>query len=118
MRRSIWLPAVLVAGIVAAVGAGSQVGGDGPPFTDTFAVDRAEVRSTTDAMRVPAGAFTGVLMVQESTPLEPLVTERTYYAPDVGLVQEGGLAPVRYGPARGGGHGCFGGARKMWRGPG
>jgi hypothetical protein len=63
------------------------------------ALDRAEVLSTTDTVQVPAGAFTGVLTVQESTPLEPLTTERKFYAPGVGLVRDGGLGLVSYGPA-------------------
>lgn len=63
------------------------------------AMDRAEVLATTDTVRVPEGAFTGVLVVEESSPLDPLVTERKYYAPDVGLIQDGGLVLVRHGPA-------------------
>jgi hypothetical protein len=62
------------------------------------ALDRAEVLSNTESVQVPAGAFTGVVVVQESSPLEPLVTERKQYAPEVGLLRDGGLQLVRYGP--------------------
>ena len=62
------------------------------------ALDRAEVLSITESVQVPAGAFTGVVAVQESSPLEPLVTERKQYAPEVGLLRDGGLQLVRYGP--------------------
>jgi hypothetical protein len=62
------------------------------------ALDRAEVLSTDESLQVPAGAFTRVLVVQESTPLEPLVTERKRYAAEVGLLREGELELVRYGP--------------------
>jgi hypothetical protein len=62
------------------------------------ALDRAEVLSTTDSVQVPAGAFTGVVAVLESSPLEPGVTGRKQYAPEVGLLRDGGLALVGYGP--------------------
>jgi hypothetical protein len=65
------------------------------------AMDRAEVVSTTDSVQVPAGgAFTGVLTVRETSPLEPGVTGRKSYAPDIGLVVDDGFELVQHGPAR------------------
>ncbi|GEL19915.1 hypothetical protein [Pseudonocardia asaccharolytica] len=63
------------------------------------ALDRAEILSTADTVTVPAGALTGVVRVQETTPLEPLTSGSKHYAPGIGLVRDGGLALVRYGPA-------------------
>lgn len=62
------------------------------------ALDRAEVVSSTEALTVPAGVLNGVLKVAETTPVEPLTTEYKYYAPGIGLVREGPLSLVRYGP--------------------
>jgi hypothetical protein len=52
MRRSIWLPVVVVAAVVAAAGgiwAGRQ------EIAPGVALDRAEVLSTTDSVRAPMG---------------------------------------------------------------
>jgi hypothetical protein len=62
-----------------------------------IAMDRARIVSTSDTLTTPAGVFTGVLVIEETTPLEP-GTERKYYAPGVGLLQDGSLKLVRYGP--------------------
>lgn len=74
------------------------------------AMDRAEILSVDDTVTVPAGRFTGVLRVRESTPLEPWAREEKLYAPGVGLLRDGSLDLVRYGtpagtagPARSGG---------------
>ena len=61
------------------------------------AMDRAEILSTTDSMRVPAGSYLGCLHVEETTPLEPGVKEYKRYCPGVGLVQDGDLALQRIG---------------------
>jgi hypothetical protein len=61
------------------------------------AMDRAEILSLTETVRTPAGEFAGCLKVQETTPLEPLVTEYKFYAPNIGMVQDGRLKLVRYG---------------------
>lgn len=61
------------------------------------AMDRARIVSLTEAFRVPAGAFTGLLMTEESTPIEPAVREAKWYARGVGLVQDGSAKLVRYG---------------------
>jgi len=62
------------------------------------AMDRAEIISADEAIRVPAGSLTGVLKVRETTPLEPDTSEDKYYARGIGLVDDAGLTLVRYGP--------------------
>lgn len=64
------------------------------------AMDRAEIVSTTEIVTVPAGRFTDCLKTEETTPLEPGVKEYKLYAAGVGLVVDGGLELVRYGPAK------------------
>jgi hypothetical protein len=59
------------------------------------AMDRAEIVSMTESRRTPAGSFTDVLKVEETTPLEPGVREYKYYARDVGLIQDGSLVLVK-----------------------
>jgi hypothetical protein len=61
------------------------------------AMDRAEVLAIDDTLTTPARAFTRVLRVLETTPLEPLARESKYYAPGVGLIQDGSLRLVQYG---------------------
>ena len=61
------------------------------------AMDRARIVSISDSLSTPAGAFSGVLRIEETTPLEPGVREFKYYAPGVGLLQDGSLKLVRYG---------------------
>lgn len=62
------------------------------------ALDRAEIVSTTTAVKTPAGEFKNCVKVEETTPLEPGVKEYKLYAPGVGLVQDGDLKLVKYGP--------------------
>jgi len=50
------------------------------------AEDIAEVQSVTEGAQVPTGSYTGVLMTKETTPLEPDLVERKYYARDVGPI--------------------------------
>jgi hypothetical protein len=64
------------------------------------AMDRARILSTTGTLSTPAGSFTNVLRTEETTPLEPREREYKYYAPGVGLLQDGSLKLVRYGRAR------------------
>jgi hypothetical protein len=52
------------------------------------AEDRAEVLSLDESANVPFDSFTDLLQTEESTPLEPGVVERKYYARGVGLVLE------------------------------
>jgi hypothetical protein len=61
------------------------------------AQDRAEIMSLDETVKTPAGEFTNCLRVEETTPLEPGAREQKYYAPGIGLVQEGSLKLVAYG---------------------
>lgn len=61
------------------------------------AEDMAEVLSLTASASVPYGSWEGnALQTKEWSPLEPLVTENKYYAPEVGLIRE---ATVKGSPA-------------------
>lgn len=64
-----------------------------------IAMDRAKIVSTSETVKTPAGEFANSLKVEETTPLEPSITEYKYYAPGIGLVQEGSLKLVKYGKA-------------------
>lgn len=61
------------------------------------AMDRAQVVSVTESMTVPAGSFTNVLRVEETTPLERGEREYKLYAAGVGLLQDESLKLVEYG---------------------
>jgi len=61
------------------------------------AMDRAEIVGLDETVKTPAGEFSGVLKVAETTPLEPGVRELKYYARGVGLVMDGTLRLVKYG---------------------
>ncbi len=63
-----------------------------------LAMDRAEIVGLNDAVVTPAGTFTDVLKVEETTPLEA-GREYKYFARGVGLLQEGRLKLIKYGPA-------------------
>ena len=60
------------------------------------AMDRAETVSTNDTVHTPAGAFVHCVKIEETTPLEPHSKEYKYYAPQVGLIQDGDLKLVRH----------------------
>jgi hypothetical protein len=62
------------------------------------AMDRAEIVSLNESVRTTAGDFKDVLKTEETTPLEPGAREFKYYARGVGLVQDGSLKLVKYGP--------------------
>jgi len=62
------------------------------------AMDRAENISVSETVKTPAGEFKNCLKVEETTPLEP-GKEYKYYAPGIGLVQDGSLKLVKYGKA-------------------
>jgi hypothetical protein len=64
------------------------------------AMDRGQVVSLNGAMQVPAGRFTNVLRVEETTPLERGEREFKLYAPGVGLLQDEDLRLVQYGVAK------------------
>jgi hypothetical protein len=61
------------------------------------AMDRAEIVGIHETVQTPAGEFKDCLKIEETTPLEPGVKEYKYYAPGIGLVQDGSLKLVRYG---------------------
>jgi hypothetical protein len=63
------------------------------------AMDRAEIVSVTETMKTPAGAFKNCVKTKETTPLEK-GTEYKFYAPGVGLIQDGGLQLVKRGFAK------------------
>lgn len=60
------------------------------------AMDRAENVSTNATVKTPAGTFKHCLRVRETTPLEP-GTEYKFYAPGIGLIQDGALKLVKHG---------------------
>jgi hypothetical protein len=62
------------------------------------AMDRAEVVSTTGKKTTPAGAFENCVKTEETSPLEPGTKEYKWYAPGVGLIADGTLPLVKYGP--------------------
>lgn len=62
------------------------------------AMDRARIVSTSETVDCPAGQFASCLKVEETTPLEPGVKEYKHYAAGVGLIQDGSLKLVSFGP--------------------
>ena len=60
------------------------------------AEDRAEVLSVDARVIVPAGEFDGCLQTSDTTPLEPGVEERKYYAKGVGPVLNEKVSPERF----------------------
>jgi hypothetical protein len=63
-----------------------------------IAMDRAEIVSVSESFKCPAGTFSDVLKVEETTPLEPGAKEYKLYAAGVGLVKDGDLVLVSHGP--------------------
>jgi hypothetical protein len=63
-----------------------------------IAMDRAEVLSVSDSVETPAGKFESVLATEETTPLEPGERAHKKYAPGIGLIHDGDLKLVKYGP--------------------
>jgi hypothetical protein len=59
------------------------------------AMDRGEVVSMTETVTTPAGKFTNVVKIEETTPLEPGTKEYKYFARGVGLLQDGDLKLVK-----------------------
>ena len=62
-----------------------------------IAMDRAEIVSIDEKRTTPGGNFAKVLRISETSPLEPKTVEFKYYAPEVGLIQDGSLKLERYG---------------------
>jgi hypothetical protein len=119
MRRAIWLPAVVIAGVVAVAGgawAEQQVPADDPTFADTFPVDRAVLADTGRKpyfvlepgyqLRYRGGGDELVITVPPDTELVDGVRTRVVEeresrggAPaEVSLLRAGELELVRYGP--------------------
>jgi uncharacterized membrane protein YkoI len=61
-----------------------------------IAMDRAEILSDEETLQTPAGTFTTVLKVEESTPLEPGATEYKFHAPGIGLIKDEELLLTQY----------------------
>jgi hypothetical protein len=61
------------------------------------AMDRAEIISTTEQMKTPAGIFINCLKIEETTPLELKNKEYKFYAPGTGLIRDGDLLLVKHG---------------------
>ena len=61
------------------------------------AMDRAEIISTTEQMKTPAGIFINCLKMEETTALEPKNKEYKFYAPGVGLIRDGDLLLIKHG---------------------
>lgn len=57
------------------------------------AMDRSRIVSITDTLLTPSGKYTGVLLSEETTQIEP-GKEYKRYAPGIGLVQDGDLKLV------------------------
>lgn len=63
------------------------------------AMDRAEIVSMSEIVKTSAGEFKNCVRSEETTPLELASKEYKYYAPGIGLVQDGSLKLVKYGKA-------------------
>jgi hypothetical protein len=61
------------------------------------AMDRAEVLSVEETVKVPAGRFEHCLKTEETTPLEEDEKEHKFYAPGVGLLIDGPVKLIKYG---------------------
>jgi hypothetical protein len=61
------------------------------------ALDRAEIISMSETVKTPAAELKNCLKIEESSPLEPGIKGYKYYAPGIGLVQDGDLKLVKYG---------------------
>lgn len=64
------------------------------------ALDRAEVKSLTEKKKTPAGEFEHVLKIEETSGLHPKEKEYKYYAPNVGLIFDGGMKLVKFGQTK------------------
>jgi hypothetical protein len=62
--------------------------------------DRAEIVGLSGTMETPAGKFSDVIEIEETTPLEPDEKARKSYAPGVGKLTDGPLKLIGYGPVK------------------
>lgn len=60
------------------------------------AMDRGEIISLSETLKVPAGEFKNCLKTEDSSQIEP-GREFKFYAPGIGLIQEESLKLVRFG---------------------
>jgi len=60
-------------------------------------MDRIEIVSLSEVVETPAGKFEHCMKTEETSPLEPGMTDYKLYAPGIGCVQEGGAKLVKYG---------------------
>lgn len=60
------------------------------------AMDRAEVTSLSDKLETPAGKFENCLNIEETSAIES-GRETKVYAPDIGLIFDGGLKLTKFG---------------------
>jgi hypothetical protein len=63
-------------------------------YAPKVAMDRAEVISVTESLKVPAGAYANCLHTRESSAIES-GSEDKWYAPDVGLVKDADFSLAR-----------------------
>lgn len=63
----------------------------------SIAMDRAEIISIDEMLETPAGKYTHVLKIEETTPLEPKDISYKFYAPGVGLIKDDKLILKKYG---------------------
>jgi hypothetical protein len=62
-------------------------------FAPRVAMDRAEIVSLNEVVKVPAGSFSNCLRVRESSAIES-GSEEKWYAPGVGLLKDGDFVLV------------------------
>jgi hypothetical protein len=64
--------------------------GDGfrQEYAEGEAEDQATVLAVDDARTIGLGSYSDVVVTEDTTPLEPDLVERKYYAPGVGLIYE------------------------------
>ncbi len=62
-----------------------------------IAMDRAEIISINEMLQTPAGKYTNVLKIEETTQLEPKDISYKFYAPGIGLIKDGELQLKKYG---------------------
>lgn len=61
------------------------------------AMDRVEIVSDSESLKTPGGEFHDCVKAEETTPLEPGVTEYKMHAKGIGIVQDGDLFLTKYG---------------------
>jgi len=61
------------------------------------AMDRVEIVSKSESLKTIAGEFHDCVKTEETTPLEPGVTEYKIYAKGIGIIQDGNLVLTKYG---------------------